>query len=105
MQDGPISIHLRANCDKFFSYASGILGFDDCPRDYIDHAVVGVSFHPNGATGDYGTASGGTPYIRIQNSWGAWGDNGFANVEVRWDDGDGALAMHHNPAWVKVYKL
>lgn len=105
MQEGPISIHLKAGCDKFFAYSSGIIKFDDCPRDTIDHAVVGVAFNPNGATGDYYGTTGGTPYIRIQNSWGAWGDNGFANVEVRWDDEDGTSAMHHNPAWVKAYKL
>ena len=62
--------------DAFFYYKEGILSEEDCdPAGQIDHAVVVYGY-------GYDEASD-MDYFIIQNSWSsAWGDNGYAKVQV-----------------------
>lgn len=56
-----------AAVDSLYSYSSGIYTEDDC--SVINHSVVVVG---------YGVSAGGTGYFKIRNSWGDWGDDGYA---------------------------
>jgi len=66
----PVSITVNAAGYAFQLYTSGVM--TTACQGQIDHAVL--------ATG-YGTASDGTAYYRVKNSWGTtWGDRGYFNM-------------------------
>ncbi|KAJ0974530.1 hypothetical protein J5N97_016495 [Dioscorea zingiberensis] len=66
----PVSVAVDAS-GIFQLYDSGVLS-GDCGTD-LDHGVTAVG---------YGTASDGTKYWLVKNSWGEeWGENGYVRLE------------------------
>ena len=69
--NGPVVISLDADT-LLRGYSTGILMFDLCQNDSINHAVVLVG---------YGTENG-VNFWRLRNSWGTWwGERGYFRVQ------------------------
>ncbi|GAB2240475.1 hypothetical protein Droror1_Dr00020993 [Drosera rotundifolia] len=67
----PVAVLVQGTDDNFRHYTGGVLK-GSCGTK-VDHAVTVVG---------YDTASDGTPYWLIKNSWGTdWGENGYARLE------------------------
>ncbi|EER07591.1 thiolproteinase SmTP1, putative [Perkinsus marinus ATCC 50983] len=70
---GPVTASICATCPAFKAYKSGVLTAAACGKGDVDHTITMVG---------YGTASDGTPYWKIMNSWGkSWGMKGFALLQ------------------------
>lgn len=75
---GPVSVAVEADQDIFQLYDRGVLqgmGQDGnpCGRS-VDHGVLVVGY---GTTGKDGS---GTPYWKVKNSWGYWGEAGYLRI-------------------------
>ncbi|XP_058122491.1 procathepsin L-like [Anopheles ziemanni] len=69
--NGPISVAIEV-LDSFHYYRSGVYYDPKCSSAGINHAVLVVG---------YGTASDGTEYWLVKNSWGEdWGDSGYIKM-------------------------
>ncbi|KAF9592804.1 hypothetical protein IFM89_017423 [Coptis chinensis] len=67
----PIAVAIDAGGSDFQFYSSGVFT-GECGTQ-LDHGVTAVG---------YGTASDGTKYWLVKNSWGtAWGENGYIRMQ------------------------
>uniref|UniRef100_A0A0D9VZ40 Peptidase C1A papain C-terminal domain-containing protein n=1 Tax=Leersia perrieri TaxID=77586 RepID=A0A0D9VZ40_9ORYZ len=67
----PVSVAVHGGGYVFRFYDRGVLGGAGCGTE-LDHAVTAVG---------YGTASDGTGYWLMKNSWGAsWGEGGYVRI-------------------------
>lgn len=81
----PVSVAIDAGGFEFQMYESGVFT-GECGTD-LDHGVTAVG---------YGTASDGTKYWLVKNSWGSsWGEKGYIMMErdVDADEGLCGIAM------------
>lgn len=72
LQDGPISVAIKASLKSFMLYNGGIYDDPECLTDRVnslDHEVLLVG---------YGVSEKNVPYWIVKNSWGdKWGDGGY----------------------------
>jgi cathepsin L len=67
----PVSVGINGGDYVFRFYDSGVLGGSECGTE-LNHAVTAVG---------YGTASDGSKYWLMKNSWGAsWGEGGYVRI-------------------------
>jgi cathepsin L len=67
----PVSVGINGGDYVFRFYDSGVLGGSGCGTD-LNHAITAVG---------YGTASDGSKYWLMKNSWGAsWGEGGYIRI-------------------------
>jgi len=67
----PVSVGINGGDYVFRFYDSGVLGGSECGTE-LNHAITAVG---------YGTASDGSKYWLMKNSWGAsWGENGYVRI-------------------------
>ncbi|PIA31966.1 hypothetical protein AQUCO_04700082v1 [Aquilegia coerulea] len=79
----PISVAIDASGSAFQFYSSGVFT-GDCGTD-LDHGVTAVG---------YGTASDGTKYWLVKNSWGAqWGEEGYIRMQRDIDAEEGLCGI------------
>ncbi|RWR96354.1 senescence-specific cysteine protease SAG39-like protein [Cinnamomum micranthum f. kanehirae] len=81
----PVSVAIDAGGYSFQFYSNGVFT-GDCGT-YLDHAVTAVG---------YGTATDGTKYWLVKNSWGtSWGENGYIKMQrdVKAKEGLCGIAM------------
>ncbi|KAJ0980141.1 hypothetical protein J5N97_008396 [Dioscorea zingiberensis] len=79
----PISVAIDAGGYAFQLYSSGVFT-GDCGTD-LDHGVTAVG---------YGTASDGTKYWLVKNSWGSsWGEKGYIRMERDVDAKEGLCGI------------
>lgn len=86
----PVSIAIEADQTCFQFYSSGVLTCS-CGTN-LDHGVLAVG---------YGT-SGGTPYYKVKNSWGAsWGMSGYIQLArgASYNSGAGQCGMLGQPSY------
>ena len=82
---GPVSVGIQSRNPVFRLYDSGILSVEHVETNggVVDHAVSVVGFGERE----------GLKYWTIRNSWGDWGEGGYARVERR-EDGTGVLGSY-----------
>lgn len=79
----PVSVAIDAGGFAFQMYSSGVFT-GDCGTD-LDHGVTAVG---------YGTASDGTKYWLVKNSWGSsWGEHGYIRMERDVDAKEGLCGI------------
>ncbi|PIA27430.1 hypothetical protein AQUCO_07800047v1 [Aquilegia coerulea] len=79
----PISVAIDASGSAFQFYSSGVFT-GECGTD-LDHGVTAVG---------YGTASDGTKYWLVKNSWGAeWGEEGYIRMQRDIDAEEGLCGI------------
>ncbi|CAI9782058.1 unnamed protein product [Fraxinus pennsylvanica] len=79
----PVSVAIDASGSDFQFYSSGVFT-GECGTD-LDHGVTAVG---------YGTASDGTKYWLVKNSWGtSWGENGYIRMQRGIDAGEGLCGI------------
>ncbi|KAK3149314.1 hypothetical protein QOZ80_3AG0215700 [Eleusine coracana subsp. coracana] len=84
----PVSVGINGGAYLFRFYDGGVLD-GDCDTD-LDHAVTAVG---------YGTASDGTKYWLMKNSWGAsWGEGGYVRIR-RGVRGEGVCGLAKLPSY------
>ncbi|CAL4919121.1 unnamed protein product [Urochloa decumbens] len=84
----PVSVAINGADPAFKFYAGGVLA-GRCGTD-LDHAITAVG---------YGTASDGTRYWVMKNSWGAsWGEGGYVRIR-RGDRGAGVCGLAKMPSY------
>jgi cathepsin L len=67
----PVSVGINGGDYVFRFYDSGLLGASGCGTE-LNHAITAVG---------YGTASDGSKYWLMKNSWGAsWGEGGYVRI-------------------------
>lgn len=67
----PVSVGINGGDYVFRFYDSGVLGESGCGTE-LNHAITAVG---------YGTASDGSKYWLMKNSWGAsWGEGGYVRI-------------------------
>ncbi|GAB2249291.1 hypothetical protein Droror1_Dr00012653 [Drosera rotundifolia] len=85
----PITVVLDASDDGFRYYSGGV--FTGPCGTATDHVVTVVG---------YDTASDGTPYWLIKNSWGtSWGENGYIRLQRDVSDPRGLCGVAMYPAY------
>ncbi|XP_022847739.1 senescence-specific cysteine protease SAG39-like [Olea europaea var. sylvestris] len=79
----PVSVAIDASGSDFQFYKSGVFT-GECGTD-LDHGVTAVG---------YGTASDGTKYWLVKNSWGtSWGENGYIRMQRDIDAEEGLCGI------------
>ncbi|KAK2993961.1 hypothetical protein RJ640_000559 [Escallonia rubra] len=79
----PISVAIDASGSDFQFYSSGVFT-GECGTD-LDHGVTAVG---------YGTASDGTMYWLVKNSWGTgWGEEGYIRMQRGIDAAEGLCGI------------
>ncbi|CAA2984214.1 senescence-specific cysteine protease SAG39-like [Olea europaea subsp. europaea] len=79
----PVSVAIDASGSDFQFYKSGVFT-GECGTD-LDHGVTAVG---------YGTASDGTKYWLVKNSWGtSWGENGYIRMQRDIDAEEGICGI------------
>ncbi|CAI9783742.1 unnamed protein product [Fraxinus pennsylvanica] len=81
----PVSVAIDASGSDLQFYKSGVFT-GECGTD-LDHGVTAVG---------YGTASDGTKYWLVKNSWGtSWGENGYIRMQrdINAEEGLCGIAM------------
>ncbi|CAA2997017.1 senescence-specific cysteine protease SAG39-like [Olea europaea subsp. europaea] len=79
----PVSVAIDASGSDFQFYSSGVFT-GECGTD-LDHGVTAVG---------YGTASDGTKYWLVKNSWGtSWGENGYIRMQRDIDAEEGLCGI------------
>ena len=68
----PVAIALEADQPGFHFYSSGVYDGNECGTS-LDHGVVLVGMGEDVDTG--------TPFWRVQNSWGDWGEGGYIRLQ------------------------
>uniref|UniRef100_A0A0E0JL51 Peptidase C1A papain C-terminal domain-containing protein n=1 Tax=Oryza punctata TaxID=4537 RepID=A0A0E0JL51_ORYPU len=83
----PVAVDMDSSDPLFKDYKGGVYrGSGGCGNKKRNHAVAVVG---------YGTASDGTKYWLLKNSWGtAWGENGYMRIAV-----DADCAVSSRPAY------
>jgi len=74
---GPVAISVWGGSTGFASYTSGVLTAEQCRDDSVespgyDHAVLLVGYGYD--------SEQGLSYWKIKNSWGTWGEQGYARI-------------------------
>jgi cathepsin L len=91
---GPVSVAVDASCVEFQNYQSGVFDGGSCGTD-LDHGVLltGYSVYVN----KRGIMGG---YYQMKNSWGAWGDGGYMEIEFReGTDQKGTMGVNIQPVY------
>ena len=79
----PVSVAIDASGSAFQFYSSGVFT-GDCGTE-LDHGVTAVG---------YGTASDGTKFWLVKNSWGSsWGENGYIRMQRDVDANEGLCGI------------
>ncbi len=81
VQKGVLSIAIDASSFVFQHYQSGIIDDGSCYEEGLNHGVSAVGFGK----------SNETFYAIIRNSWGKWGESGYARVQIYPKDVCGVL--------------
>ncbi|PIA39693.1 hypothetical protein AQUCO_02600261v1 [Aquilegia coerulea] len=85
----PISVAIDASGSAFQFYSSGVFT-GECGTG-LDHGVTAVG---------YGTASDGTKYWLVKNSWGTtWGENGYIRMQRDIDAKEGICGIAMEPSY------
>ncbi|RLM73783.1 senescence-specific cysteine protease SAG39-like [Panicum miliaceum] len=85
----PVSVAVDGG-DMTFQFYSGGVMTGSCGTD-LDHGIAAIG---------YGTASDGTKYWLMKNSWGiTWGENGFLRMEKDISDKRGMCGLAMQPSY------
>uniref|UniRef100_A0A0D9W2N7 Peptidase C1A papain C-terminal domain-containing protein n=1 Tax=Leersia perrieri TaxID=77586 RepID=A0A0D9W2N7_9ORYZ len=85
----PVSVAVDGG-DMTFQFYSGGVMTGSCGTD-LDHGIAAIG---------YGTASDGTKYWLLKNSWGTtWGENGFLRMEKDISDKRGMCGLAMQPSY------
>ncbi|XP_062213253.1 senescence-specific cysteine protease SAG39-like [Phragmites australis] len=85
----PVSVAINGADHVFKFYDGGVLGGDGCDTE-LNHAITAVG---------YGTASDGTRYWVMKNSWGkSWGEGGYVRIR-RGVRGEGVCGLAKMPSY------
>ncbi|KAL6841022.1 hypothetical protein ACP4OV_028991 [Aristida adscensionis] len=85
----PVSVAVDGG-DMTFQFYSGGVMTGSCGTD-LDHGIAAIG---------YGTASDGTKYWLMKNSWGTtWGENGFLRMEKDIADKKGMCGLAMQPSY------
>jgi len=72
----PVTSVLKSDCELLMNYKEGVLTTDAecrcCETSCIDHAVVIVGYNTTAPT----------PYWKLRNSWGEWGEGGYFRIAM-----------------------
>ncbi|XP_039134161.1 senescence-specific cysteine protease SAG39-like [Dioscorea cayenensis subsp. rotundata] len=83
VENQPVSVAIDAGGSDFQHYSSGVFT-GDCGTN-LDHGVAVVG---------YGSASDGTKYWLVRNSWGSsWGENGYIRMQRDVGDDEGLCGI------------
>ncbi|PIA30459.1 hypothetical protein AQUCO_05500021v1 [Aquilegia coerulea] len=85
----PISVAIDASGSAFQFYTSGVFT-GECGTE-LDHGVTAVG---------YGTASDGTKYWLVKNSWGTtWGEDGYIRMQRDIEAEEGLCGIAMDPSY------